>query len=234
MWDLRWVLLGLGALVRCRGVSLEPRHRVARHAAGASAPQAAHRAEHRRAARADGARGRTRRPSSKPSRRKNGRGPRPTESWRLRLIPRDEELPAERAVTALRNAGLEHGRYAIFHRQLGANREGFSVASLTEPGSFDVDHLGDEHDRRPELLRRAARQRRSGRALRRDGRDGARAIRGARRRSVRRAGQLLEQSARALSARRAHRVSPSIRATLRRRSMQRSSEQRVACRSPSW
>jgi cell division protein ZipA len=42
----------------------------------------------------------------------------------------------------LRNAGLEHGRYAIFHRQLGTNREGFSVASLTEPGSFDVENLG--------------------------------------------------------------------------------------------
>ena len=27
--------------------------------------------------------------------------------------------------------------------QLGTNREAFSVASLTEPGSFDVDHLDD-------------------------------------------------------------------------------------------
>jgi len=61
----------------------------------------------------------------------------------LRLIPRGAELTAEHAVVALRNAGLEHGRYAIFHRQLGANREGFSVASLTEPGSFDLDHLDD-------------------------------------------------------------------------------------------
>jgi cell division protein ZipA len=59
----------------------------------------------------------------------------------LRLIPRSGELAAERAVTALRNAGLEHGRYSIFHRQLETNREGFSVASLTEPGSFDVDRL---------------------------------------------------------------------------------------------
>ena len=61
----------------------------------------------------------------------------------LRLVPRGDELSAERAVAALRNAGLEHGRYAIFHRQLGTNREGFSVASLTEPGSFDLDHLDD-------------------------------------------------------------------------------------------
>jgi cell division protein ZipA len=69
--------------------------------------------------------------------------PAPDRIVALRLIPRGEELPAERAVMALRNAGLEHGRYSIFHRQLGANREGFSVASLTEPGSFDVDRLGD-------------------------------------------------------------------------------------------
>jgi cell division protein ZipA len=61
----------------------------------------------------------------------------------LRLVPRDAELSAERAVAALRDAGLEHGRYSIFHRQLGTNREGFSVASLTEPGSFDLDHLDD-------------------------------------------------------------------------------------------
>jgi FtsZ-interacting cell division protein ZipA len=59
----------------------------------------------------------------------------------LRLIPRSAELPIERAVTALHNAGLEHGRYAIFHRQLGTNREGFSVASLTEPGTFDLENL---------------------------------------------------------------------------------------------
>jgi cell division protein ZipA len=61
----------------------------------------------------------------------------------LRLVPRGAELPTERAVAALRDAGLEHGRYSIFHRQLGTNREGFSVASLTEPGSFDLEHLGD-------------------------------------------------------------------------------------------
>jgi cell division protein ZipA len=61
----------------------------------------------------------------------------------LRLIPRTDELLIERAVTALRNAGLEHGRYSIFHRQLGANREGFSVASLTEPGTFDLENLGE-------------------------------------------------------------------------------------------
>jgi cell division protein ZipA len=52
-------------------------------------------------------------------------------------------LSGERAVEALRNAGLEHGRYSIFHRSIGTDREAFSVASLTEPGSFDVDNLAD-------------------------------------------------------------------------------------------
>jgi cell division protein ZipA len=61
----------------------------------------------------------------------------------LRLVPRGAELASDRAVAARRNAGLEHGRYSIFHRQLGNNREGFSVASLTEPGTFDVDRLAD-------------------------------------------------------------------------------------------
>jgi cell division protein ZipA len=69
--------------------------------------------------------------------------PAPDRIVALRLVPRNGELLTERAVAALRNAGLEHGRYAIFHRQLGTNREGFSVASLTEPGSFDLEHLGD-------------------------------------------------------------------------------------------
>jgi cell division protein ZipA len=58
-------------------------------------------------------------------------------------VPRKDDLAVERAITALRSAGLEHGRYSIFHRQLGTNREGFSVASLTEPGSFDLEHSGE-------------------------------------------------------------------------------------------
>ena len=69
--------------------------------------------------------------------------PSPDRIVALRLVPRGDELRATRAVTALRNVGLEHGRYSIFHRQLGGNREGFSVASLTEPGSFDLDNLGE-------------------------------------------------------------------------------------------
>jgi cell division protein ZipA len=50
------------------------------------------------------------------------------------------------AVRALRDAGLEHGRYGIFHKHKGGDVDPedvlFSVASLTEPGSFDLDNLG--------------------------------------------------------------------------------------------
>ena len=64
----------------------------------------------------------------------------------VRLIPRGEELTANRAVDALRGAGLQHGRYGIFHRSANGSPSGepsFSVASLTEPGTFDLDNLAD-------------------------------------------------------------------------------------------
>ena len=141
MWDLRWVLLGLGALVLIavylwsRGIVSRdmlpalPRRKertepsIGEPPAVEAAPQPASLVE-------------------TVSEEEKAR-PGPDRVVALRLIPRGAELPTERAVAALRGAGLEHGRYAIFHRQLGTNREGFSVASLTEPGSFDVEHLGD-------------------------------------------------------------------------------------------
>jgi len=60
----------------------------------------------------------------------------------LRLIPRgDEELSTERAVVALTDAGLKHGKYGIFHRGGVDGEPAFSVASLTEPGTFDLASL---------------------------------------------------------------------------------------------
>jgi cell division protein ZipA len=59
----------------------------------------------------------------------------------VRLIPRGEELSAERAVAALIGSNLRHGRYAIFHREGVGEEPAFSVASLTEPGTFDLDNL---------------------------------------------------------------------------------------------
>ena len=141
MWDLRWVLLGLGALVLV-GVYLWSRGIVSRD----MLPTLPRRRE-----RTEPSIGEPPPPEPAPqpeslvetvSEEEKAR-PGPERVVTLRLIPRGAELTTERAVSALRNAGLEHGRYAIFHRQLGANREGFSVASLTEPGSFDVEHVGD-------------------------------------------------------------------------------------------
>lgn len=64
----------------------------------------------------------------------------------LRLIPREgEELDAERTVRALREAGLQHGPYEIFHYCEDRNvpQSGFSVANLVEPGSFDLSSIPD-------------------------------------------------------------------------------------------
>ena len=45
----------------------------------------------------------------------------------------------------MRAAGLKHGRYGIFHKHESDVSEEpmFSVASLTEPGSFDLTKLAD-------------------------------------------------------------------------------------------
>jgi cell division protein ZipA len=140
MWDLRWVLLGLGALVLI-GVYLWSRGIVSRDMLPALP---------RRKPRTEPSIGEPVQappaPEEVPSlvqtvSEEEKKRPAPDRIVTLRLVPRAEEVPTARAVAALRNAGLEHGRYAIFHRQLGANREGFSVASLTEPGSFDLERM---------------------------------------------------------------------------------------------
>jgi len=140
MPDLRWVLLGLGALVVI-GVYLWSRG-ILTSALLPKLPRPKARAEPQVGDEPAAASQPPGPPSlvTMVSAAERAR-PSPDRIVALRLIPRGEELAADRAVTALRNAGLEHGRYAIFHRRLGANREGFSVASLTEPGSFDLDRV---------------------------------------------------------------------------------------------
>jgi len=63
----------------------------------------------------------------------------------LRFVPREAELLAAEAVRALRDEGLEHGRYGIFHayHEDSPGEPRFSVASLTEPGSFDLERLDE-------------------------------------------------------------------------------------------
>jgi cell division protein ZipA len=139
MWDLRWVLIGLGALVLV-GVYLWSRGIVRRDMLPAL-PRRKQRTEPTLGEPAPVAP--TEEPASLVETVSEEEKKLPERIVALRLVPRSAELPTERAIAALRSAGLEHGRYAIFHRQLGTNREGFSVASLTEPGSFDLDHAAD-------------------------------------------------------------------------------------------
>jgi len=143
MWDLRWVLLGLGALLVV-GVYLwtkglggrrlfpdtsrrartepsigDPSSATGGGDAASSPPEAVVAAE--------------------PTPRKPVA---PDRVITLRLIPRgDDELSTERAVVALTGAGLKHGRYGIFHKQDVTGEPAFSVASLTEPGTFDLANL---------------------------------------------------------------------------------------------
>lgn len=135
MSELRWILLGLGALLiagvyffsrkplpklplRWRAATLTPSDRDAAPTAPAE-PQ---------------------REQPRPRRRA------PEKVVTLRIVCRHQnEMKAKEAVLALKRVGLVHGKYGIFHRLAdeGADEPLFSVASLTEPGSFDLANLED-------------------------------------------------------------------------------------------
>src|SRR5262249_2112436 len=117
MWDLRWVLLGLGALLLI-GVYLWSKGFFGRRSArpaltrertepiiGGSAPTPAPVSVEGEGAAV----------SVEPPARKTSRSA-PDRIITMRLIPRGDEFAAERAVSALSAAGLTHGRYGIFHR----------------------------------------------------------------------------------------------------------------------
>jgi len=62
----------------------------------------------------------------------------------IRILSRGATpFAGEQLVLALREAGLRHGRYGIFHCFSSDADDApiFSVASLTEPGSFDLSKL---------------------------------------------------------------------------------------------
>jgi cell division protein ZipA len=67
------------------------------------------------------------------------------------MPPAGKKFPAEELVLALRSVGLRHGEFGIFHRMAEteggsggkADRIRYSVASLVEPGSFDLSNLKD-------------------------------------------------------------------------------------------
>jgi len=143
MWDLRWVLLGLGALLVV-GVYLWTKglggrrlfpdtSRKVRAEPSIGEPSGATNVEPASNPPTESA--------AEPRPRKPTHGP-PDRVITLRLIPRgDDELSTERAVVALTGAGLKHGKYGIFHREGDEGEPAFSVASLTEPGTFDLANL---------------------------------------------------------------------------------------------
>lgn len=64
------------------------------------------------------------------------------------MPPQGVQFPAEELVLALRQVGLRHGQFDIFHRMSEGeggqeDRIRYSVASLVEPGSFDLSNLKD-------------------------------------------------------------------------------------------
>ncbi len=66
----------------------------------------------------------------------------------VRILPQpNERFSAEKLVLALRGAGLKHGKYGIFHCMSDDElpRIRYSVASLVEPGSFDLTNLKDSY-----------------------------------------------------------------------------------------
>ena len=134
MWELRWILVALGVAV-VAGIygwyRLPFRLRLVRRMGGGAraspngldAPPAPEDAPARQAAAG------------------------PKKVITLRFVPRNGGgINAEQAVLALRAAGLEHGRYGIFHFPMEADRQQaeFSVASLIEPGSFDLSNLEEQ------------------------------------------------------------------------------------------
>lgn len=138
MTALRWVLL-IAAVLILLGVFLWSRHhaRIAsvlkmlgnRKPAAAPAPALANRQE----------------PTlPNPGQDPAGQGQMPEKIVTIRILcRRATPFPAEQLVLALRAAGLQHGRFGIFHRHAsdGDDAPVFSVASLTEPGSFDLTQL---------------------------------------------------------------------------------------------
>ena len=61
----------------------------------------------------------------------------------IRLMARGRMgFPGEKLILALREQGLRHGQFGIFHRMNEDESHSlFSVASLIEPGSFDLSHV---------------------------------------------------------------------------------------------
>lgn len=65
----------------------------------------------------------------------------------LRLVARDKGgFKGDELVLSLRGIGMRHGKFGIFHRYEGAHEDDvvFSVASLVEPGIFDLANIKEQ------------------------------------------------------------------------------------------
>ena len=75
-----------------------------------------------------------------------GQGDEPPASSRqrivaLRLIAPAGRWPGRRVVDALEAEGLVYGKYSIYHREREDGKSIFYVASMVEPGSFDLSRI---------------------------------------------------------------------------------------------
>ena len=66
----------------------------------------------------------------------------------LRIVARDKgAFRGDDLVLSLRGIGMRHGKFGIFHRYEGPDEDGviFSVASLAEPGTFNLSNIKEQH-----------------------------------------------------------------------------------------
>jgi cell division protein ZipA len=61
--------------------------------------------------------------------------------------PGEARWPGQRLIDALAQQGLAYGRYEVFHRKHADGTSLFCVASLVEPGSFDLARMPDQEFR---------------------------------------------------------------------------------------
>lgn len=59
----------------------------------------------------------------------------------IRLVSMGERWDGRAVVAALQAEGLVFGKYSIFHREHAGNKSVFYVASMVEPGSFELDRI---------------------------------------------------------------------------------------------
>ncbi len=65
----------------------------------------------------------------------------------LRIVARDKgAFRGDDLVLSLRGIGMRHGKFGIFHRYEGTEEDDviFSVASLAEPGTFNLSNIKDQ------------------------------------------------------------------------------------------